>query len=238
MSVQWLLDNSYNYIKNTKLNPALEVGTSIKAPVHYVGTLQMQENQAGNLEIVAPEIECTQVTALIGSFTGAVSCASILPSAGVGEDVAVDGNLDLQDYDIKNLNSLTLKSGAGVENQVLALDGNLNLVWKNDSAGDVSQWSTYNAVSDVNLGSNNLNGSKTITGTGAVTGLNFSQIYVREATVIGTLTGTDLITGATSNLLTTLGISAVSLLAGELHVVPYGTKISAITLTSGSVILY
>ena len=83
-----------------------------------------------------------------------------------------------------------------------------------------------------------LNGSKTVTGTGANTGLNFSQIYVREATVIGTLTGTDLITGVTSNLLTTLGISAVSLLAGELHVVPYGTKLSAITLTSGSVILY
>ena len=70
------------------------------------------------------------------------------------------------------------------------------------------------------------------------TALNFSQIYIREATVIGTLTGTDLTTGATSNLLTTLGISAVSLVAGELHVVPYGTKLSAITLTSGSVILY
>jgi len=83
-----------------------------------------------------------------------------------------------------------------------------------------------------------VNGSKTVTGTGAVTAINFSQIYIREATVIATLTGTDLITGATSNLLTTLGISAVSLLAGELHVVPYGTKISAITLTSGSVILY
>ena len=83
-----------------------------------------------------------------------------------------------------------------------------------------------------------LNGSRTVTGTSANTGLNFSQIYVREATVIGTLTGTDLVTGATSNLLTTLGISAVSLVAGELHVVPYGTKLSAITLTSGSVILY
>ncbi|CAB4204249.1 hypothetical protein UFOVP1393_38 [uncultured Caudovirales phage] len=83
-----------------------------------------------------------------------------------------------------------------------------------------------------------LNGSKTVTGTGANTGLNYSQIYIREATVIGTLTGTDLTTGATSNLLTTLGISAVSLVAGELHVVPYGTKISALTLTSGSVILY
>jgi hypothetical protein len=83
-----------------------------------------------------------------------------------------------------------------------------------------------------------LNGSKTIIGTAANTGLNFSQIYVREATVIGTLTGTNLTMGTTSNLLTTLGISAVSLLAGELHVVPYGTKISAITLTSGSVILY
>lgn len=82
------------------------------------------------------------------------------------------------------------------------------------------------------------NGSKTFTGTGANTSLNFSQIYVREDTVIGTLTGTDLVTGTTSNLLTTLGISAVTLKAGELHVAPYGTKISALTLTSGSVILY
>lgn len=81
-------------------------------------------------------------------------------------------------------------------------------------------------------------GSKTVTGTSANTGLSYSQIYVREATVIGTLTGTDLVSGATSNLLTTLGISGVTLNAGELHVAPYGTKISALTLTSGSVILY
>lgn len=82
------------------------------------------------------------------------------------------------------------------------------------------------------------NGSKTFTGTSANTGLNFTQIYVREDTVIGTLTGTDLTSGATSNLLTTLGISAVTLKAGELHIAPYGTKISALTLTSGSVIMY
>jgi len=59
-------------------------------------------------------------------------------------------------------------------------------------------------------------GSRTVTGTGALT----SQ------------------TNATSNLLTTLGISAVTLKAGELHVAPYGTRISAVTLTSGSIILY
>lgn len=81
-------------------------------------------------------------------------------------------------------------------------------------------------------------GSRTITGTSAVTGINFQQFYVREDTVIATLTGTNETTGATASLLTTLGISAVTLKAGELHVVPYGTYISAVTLTSGSIILY
>lgn len=81
-------------------------------------------------------------------------------------------------------------------------------------------------------------GSRTVTGTGALTSLNFAQFYVREDTVIGTLTGTDATTGANSNLLTTLGISGVTLKAGELHVAPYGTRISAVTLTSGSIILY
>lgn len=80
-------------------------------------------------------------------------------------------------------------------------------------------------------------GSRLVTGTGAVTGISREAIYVRENTVIATLSGTnDNIT--TTNLLTLLNISGATLVQGDFFTVPEGYKITAITLTSGSVILY
>jgi hypothetical protein len=151
-------------IKNTSLNQELEVTTSIKAPVHYVDTIPLTKTVTGNLNIDVPEVECTQVTALIGSFSGTVSTASLLPASGLGGVIDVDGDLDLKSTgSLLNLDKLTLASGAPVAaGYVLSSDVDGTLAWIPDAAGDVSQWSTYNAVSDVNLGSNNLNCSKSI----------------------------------------------------------------------------
>lgn len=81
------------------------------------------------------------------------------------------------------------------------------------------------------------NGSKLITGTGANTGLNHTSFYVREDTVISVLSGTNEL-GATTNWLTELGLSGITLKQGDFYPVGLGDKITAITLTSGSVILY
>jgi hypothetical protein len=162
MSIQWVLDSSYNYIKNTKLNPALEVGTSIKAPVHYVEDLAISKTESGSMLFDCPVIEATvvqtdSVNAVSGVFTSALAPL-------VGDDaVLMNGDLDFSSVSgIKNLVSLTLASGAGTENQVLALDANLDLVFKTDN-NDVANWSQFTAVSDVNLASHKLDGAKTVT---------------------------------------------------------------------------
>lgn len=80
-------------------------------------------------------------------------------------------------------------------------------------------------------------GSKLITGTGANTGLYFSSFYVREDTVISVLTGTDENEDA-ANWLTSLGLSGKTLKQGDFFPVGENRLITAITLTSGSVILY
>lgn len=163
MSVSWILDSTYNTIKNTKLNQALEVTTSLKAPVHYVQDLTIQKNEAGSMVFDAPVVECTVLQSDSVNADSGVFTSNLNPLVDT-TDITVNGNLDFSGINnLLNVNSLTVGTGAGAENQVLSLDSNLNLVWKNDVAGDVSQWSTYNAVSDVNLGSNSLNASKTIT---------------------------------------------------------------------------
>lgn len=81
------------------------------------------------------------------------------------------------------------------------------------------------------------NGSKLITGTGANTGLNHTSFYVREDTVISTLTGLNE-SGVATNWLTEIGLSGITLKQGDFYPVGLNDKITAITLTSGSVILY
>lgn len=162
MSIQFVLDPTYSYIKNTKLNQNLEVSSSLKAPVHYVEDLSISKNESGNMVFDAPVVEAV-ILKSDAVNTDSVFTSALNPLVDT-DTVSVNGNLDLLGTSsLENVVGLSLASGAGAENQVLSLDSSLNLVWKNDVAGDVSQWSTYNAVSDVNLGSNNLNASKTIT---------------------------------------------------------------------------
>jgi hypothetical protein len=165
MSVNWILNSDYSTIKNSKLSQNLEVTGSLKAPIHYVSDIPLSKTQEGALLFDCPVIEATvvqtdSVNAISGVFTSAIAPLITDPS----NTVLMNGDLDFSSVSgIKNLVSLTLANGAGTANQVLSLDADLNLVFKDDTAGDISQWSTYNAISTVNLGSNYLDGAKTVT---------------------------------------------------------------------------
>ncbi|HEY9705358.1 MAG TPA: hypothetical protein V6C58_23165 [Allocoleopsis sp.] len=99
MSVAYILNNTYSYVENSKLNQELEVQTSIKAPKHYVNDLVLEKNLDGNLEITAPVVECTQINAPV----------ALLNTVEVAE-VIVDGD-------------------SGTASQVLGKDTNNNLAW-------------------------------------------------------------------------------------------------------------
>jgi hypothetical protein len=75
-------------------------------------------------------------------------------------------------------------------------------------------------------------GSKVLTGTGAHTSLTGYAIIVQEDTVITTFE----VDGVDS--LAAFGLSGSTLKAGAYIVVPSGDAITAITMSSGSVIIY
>jgi hypothetical protein len=79
------------------------------------------------------------------------------------------------------------------------------------------------------------NGCLLIDDTSAYTGKNFDTIIAQEDTVIALLSGTDS-NGNAVNFLTTQNVDTVK--ANALILVPLGSTITAITLTSGSVICY
>ena len=75
-------------------------------------------------------------------------------------------------------------------------------------------------------------GSKVLTGTGAHTSLTGYAIIVQEDTVITTFE----VDGA--NALADYGLSGANLKAGGYIVVPTGDNITALKMSSGSVIIY
>lgn len=75
-------------------------------------------------------------------------------------------------------------------------------------------------------------GCKVLTGTGAHTSLKGYAIIVQEDTVITTFE----VDGA--DALAAFGLSGTNLKAGAYIVVPSGDAITAITMSSGSVIIY
>lgn len=81
------------------------------------------------------------------------------------------------------------------------------------------------------------NGSFLIADTTARTGLNVTSFYVREDSVVSLMTGTK-DDGTSVTFTTTLGISGKSLKAGDLFCIPQGQRVTAITMTSGSIIVY
>lgn len=75
-------------------------------------------------------------------------------------------------------------------------------------------------------------GCKVLTGTGAHTSLTGYAIIVQEDTVITTFE----VDGV--NSLSAFGLSGATLKAGAYIVVPSGDAITAITMSSGSVVIY
>ena len=106
MSVAFILNPSYSYVENNRLNQALEVTESISAPIHYVEDLSISKTPAGNMSISAPVVEATQLQAPI-AVLDSVSTETLIPLSGVGGDIDVDGNIDLNNNDIRNVNDIT-----------------------------------------------------------------------------------------------------------------------------------
>ena len=79
------------------------------------------------------------------------------------------------------------------------------------------------------------NGCLLIDDNSAYTGKNFDTIIAQEDTLIALLSGTDS-NGNAVNFLTAQNVDTVK--ANALILVPLGSTITAITLTSGSVICY
>lgn len=75
-------------------------------------------------------------------------------------------------------------------------------------------------------------GSELIADTNARTGKQISAFYVREDTVVSVATG------GGKNYVTLLGISGKTLKVGDWYYLPYYEYITAITLTSGSIIIH
>jgi hypothetical protein len=175
---------------------------SLSAPIHYVAGIPISKNE-GNLKLGDVDnavVEClelesgTSVTAPLGEFD-LVQTSGLISQAGLGEPIQVYGSLNLSNYSLNNVNSLTLANGAtGAENQVLSIGATGALFWKTDTAGDVSQWATFPAVSTVNLGAQSLNGTYDKgEGINVITGLIMNN---KSITGVSTLT-TGFIQGTT-----------------------------------------
>jgi len=88
--------------------------------------------------------------------TGTMSANTLIPTLGVGYDMALTGNLDMSSYDVKQVKGLsTVTNSYGTAGQVLKTDGS-GCYWATDAQGDVSQWATYVAKTNVNLSGKNL----------------------------------------------------------------------------------
>ena len=75
-------------------------------------------------------------------------------------------------------------------------------------------------------------GPELIADTNARTGKQYCAFYVREDTVVSVATG------GGNNYVTSFGISGKTLKAGDWYYTPYFEYITALTLTSGSIIAY
>ena len=165
---------------------------SVSAPIHYVAGIPISNN-TGNLKLGDVDnavVEClelesgTSVTAPLGEFD-LVQTSGLISQAGLGEPIQVSGSLNLSNYALNNVESLTLANGAtGAVNQVLSVGATGALFWKTDSAGDVSQWATFPAVSTVNLGAQSLTGTYDKTGINVITDFLMNGNNINNATFV------------------------------------------------------
>lgn len=91
----------------------------------------------------------------------------------------------------------------------------------------------YNALDNIAASE----GLKSYHGSGSVSGKEYNALVVREDTVFSALTVVDK-NGATVNLFSVAALSGITLKAGEYIPAGLGAKITAFTITSGSVLAY
>lgn len=141
---------------------------SLSAPIHYVDGVPLSKNEAGNLNLGDENnntVNCLILDAktLVSAPTGilpTVSTSEIIPLAGIGNNILVDGYTNYQNYGLLNVNSITLNNGATGSNQLLGCDSSNNLQWVNPQpAGDASQWANYPAISNVDLSTYSITGT-------------------------------------------------------------------------------
>lgn len=138
MSVAFILNPSYSYVENNRLNQALEVSTSLKAPSHFVSDIELTKNLNGSLNVPA-NLETTQLNAPIGVIE-TVNVDNLIPYSGSGGDISVDGNLDFgasTSFGLKNVSTLTIDGSPSVAGYVLSTDANGNISWIPDAVGSI-----------------------------------------------------------------------------------------------------
>lgn len=154
MSVAFLLKPNYNTInnvhhdfydveadniKNSSLNQALEVSTSVKAPVHVVGDTHTISSTAGGIITDAPQFEIPIV------ISSQVNTDTLLPNLST-TGISVQADLVLDDRNITGVDELTC--------------GTLHYTTLDPAIpSDASAWSTFPATQDVDLSTFALTGT-------------------------------------------------------------------------------
>jgi hypothetical protein len=165
---------------------------SLSAPIHYVAGIPISNN-TGNLKLGDVDnavVEClelesgTSVTAPLGEFD-LVQTSGLISQAGLGESIQVSGSLNLSNYALNNVNSLTLANGAtGSVNQVLSVGATGALFWKTD-ANDVANWATFPANSTVDFNTQSITGSYADgEGINVLTGLIMNNKGIGQASMV------------------------------------------------------
>lgn len=152
MSVAYILNSSYSYVENSKLNPALEVGTSLKAPQHIINdnVKLTVGSTSSSLKLDADVVEAlviegSGVTATGGAFVSSLNTVATDPSQTT---IPVNAPLDMSvGATIQNLSQLQLYSGASTAGYVLsATDNQGTLAWVPDATGSTPSLSQVLAV--------------------------------------------------------------------------------------------
>lgn len=145
MSVAFILNPGYNTINNVhhtfwdqgadcvaneSLNQALEVSTSVKAPIHVVGTTHTISSTAGGIITDAPQFEIPIV------ISSQVNTDTFLPNVST-TGISVQADLVLDSTNISGVNELTC--------------GTLHYTTLDPAIPSAGNWSTFDATSDVDL---------------------------------------------------------------------------------------
>ena len=183
--------------------------------------------------------------------TGAISGTTITGSAIQGTSLITTGGLDMTNTAINRASSVNISNSGFAPYGQLTSPNGVQLLWNGSTvntgaAGDVSQWSNFNAVSDINGGTHNLTniGSITTTGDVGVGGNVNTTGYVRTnpANPLGVVTNqVASFAGSTSTSLSLSGYRGIDVVAANNDITTTATAGSithsaynAITETAGT----